>query len=227
MDSISELTPKENQHIKLMSDIAKMFVDTPMILKGGTALLLAYGLDRFSEDLDFDSYKFLRLENKIKDAIKYPVTLQSLDLLKDTDTVTRYRLVYNTPLSQSNRLKIEVSHRVQEAPDKMSYEIINGIKVYKLPTLIRQKLLALENRTTARDLYDVNFLVKNHKDSFLKENWVKLKLILSDLDSLEKRFTPAFEIDEILSTKDVSSILLNLNEATSALNKKHSNGIKI
>ncbi len=44
-----------------MRRIARSLQDTPLILKGGTALLLVHGLDRFSEDLDFDSNKPINL----------------------------------------------------------------------------------------------------------------------------------------------------------------------
>jgi hypothetical protein len=44
------LTSIEKWHVQVMSAIAKSVADTPLILKGGTALLLCYGLDRFSED---------------------------------------------------------------------------------------------------------------------------------------------------------------------------------
>lgn len=107
----THLTPEEKWHVYVMSSIAKAVVDTPLILKGGTALLLAYELDRFSEDLDFDSTKKIRLENRIKDAIKAPIQIRSIDILKDTDTVTRYRLVYDSPDRDENRLKIEISYR--------------------------------------------------------------------------------------------------------------------
>jgi predicted nucleotidyltransferase component of viral defense system len=46
---------KDETHERLMRAIVESVNDTPLVLKGGTVLLLAYGLDRFSEDLDFDS----------------------------------------------------------------------------------------------------------------------------------------------------------------------------
>ena len=55
----------------LMTCILKQLSDTPLVLKGGTALYLGYGLTRFSEDLDFDSSKRLNLLNKIKEAFPY------------------------------------------------------------------------------------------------------------------------------------------------------------
>jgi predicted nucleotidyltransferase component of viral defense system len=209
MASIAELTAQQQQHIKIMTAIAQSVANTPLILKGGTALLLAYSLDRFSEDLDFDCHKNLRLEHKIQEALSYSFKLQSLDLLKDTDTVTRYRLIYDSCVSKNNRLKIEISHRVEREPIS---QIMNGIKVYKLPELIHQKLLALEGRTAARDLYDINFLAKNYKDSFSKGDHKKLKILLSDINTLESRFNPAFKDDEILYQANVSQIIVSLTE---------------
>ena len=51
------LPPAEAAHVEIMRAVAKDIQDLPMVLKGGTALLLCYGLDRFSEDLDFDAPK--------------------------------------------------------------------------------------------------------------------------------------------------------------------------
>ena len=50
-------SPDRKLHIDIMRDIARDIHDLPMVLKVGTALLLCYGLDRFSEDLDFDSLR--------------------------------------------------------------------------------------------------------------------------------------------------------------------------
>lgn len=51
------LTERDKYHEKLMLNILKNLSDTPLVLKGRTALYLGYGLNRFSEDLDFDSSK--------------------------------------------------------------------------------------------------------------------------------------------------------------------------
>jgi len=90
------MTPRQRIHVDIMKEIARSLSDTPFILKGGTALLLAYGLDRFSEDLDFDSNKHLRLENRIEKAVGPLVKIDSVDVLKNTETVQRYRVKYST-----------------------------------------------------------------------------------------------------------------------------------
>lgn len=54
-----KLNERDKFHEKLMESILKNLSDTPLVLKGGSALYLGYGLNRFSEDLDFDSLKKL------------------------------------------------------------------------------------------------------------------------------------------------------------------------
>ncbi len=44
--------------------------ELPTYLKGGTALLLCHGLDRFSEDIDLNSEKKFNLESIIKQSAK-------------------------------------------------------------------------------------------------------------------------------------------------------------
>jgi predicted nucleotidyltransferase component of viral defense system len=158
-----ELTPQQDKHGQIMQAITGHLRDTPMVLKGGTALLLAYNLDRFSEDLDFDCDKKIRLEARIKDALKNLAEIKSLDVLKDTGFVTRYRLVYGTNLGDE-RLKIETSHRNKIDPDDVC--LVNGIKTYKVEKLIGFKLLAAKERTVARDLYDIHFLVHQYPKAF-------------------------------------------------------------
>ena len=52
-------------HNRLIQTIVKGLSDKPMVLKGGTALMLAYGLDRYSEDIDYDSNTRIDLLNEL------------------------------------------------------------------------------------------------------------------------------------------------------------------
>ncbi len=109
------LSPKDEAHERLMRSILKGVGDTPLVLKGGTALLLAYGLSRFSEDLDFDAPHKLNLESRIQRSVPTGITLDEVTALKDTGTVTRYRAKYHTEHGPRS-LKLEVSYRTP-APD--------------------------------------------------------------------------------------------------------------
>jgi len=67
----------------------------PVILKGGTALLLCYGLNRHSEDLDFDSNKKNDLENIITDsAKKVGLKINTITLAKKTHKLKSYKVTY-------------------------------------------------------------------------------------------------------------------------------------
>ena len=95
------LTAEERLHCQVMQACLNAIQkDKPLILKGGTALMLGYGLERFSEDLDFDiadTYTgkgTIKLDSVLKNALPYGVELQELVLRKDTPSVTRYILRY-------------------------------------------------------------------------------------------------------------------------------------
>jgi predicted nucleotidyltransferase component of viral defense system len=214
MDRTSEITPEEQIHCDLMRSIARSLSDTPLILKGGTALLLAYGLDRFSEDLDFDSNKHLRLENRIEKASGPLVKIESVDVPKNTETVQRYRVKYSTK-AMSGVLKIEVSCR--DSYDSSKAHFHDGIRVYDLPVLIDHKLEALQNRTAARDLYDLHFLLTQKPQTFSREQTQRLVESTRDIDALERRYAESFKEDTILQSIDVGRLVLSIYDVSRRL----------
>ena len=64
------------------------------ILKGGTALRQCYHMDRFSEDIDFDSQN-KNLEKYIKEFCNK--NGYTYNKKKDTDTVKRFMINYGNP----------------------------------------------------------------------------------------------------------------------------------
>ncbi len=87
------LSEQALNHEKLMRAIVKNLADTPMVLKGGTALYLGYGLNRFSEDLDFDCHKKINLLGRVKSAIPNGIILNDIHIKKDTDKLVSDYLV--------------------------------------------------------------------------------------------------------------------------------------
>ncbi len=128
------------------------------ILKGGTALLMCYGLDRFSEDIDLDG-----MERNIQDYVHTFCGERGYTyrVAKDTDTVKRYMVNYGAP---GRPLKIEVSYRRREiSADEIA--VINGVRVYILDTLCIMKANAYTGRDAIRDLYDLAFICNNHMEN--------------------------------------------------------------
>lgn len=212
MPELPKLTDRQLLHIALMRFIAEALTDTPMVLKGGTSLLLCYQLDRFSEDLDFDSPLKFNLKHRITEAAKRisEIEMRDIDTIKDTDTVQRLRLTYQTP-NGVDRLKIETSLRA--SPVESEVTMVNGIQVYRLEVLIRQKIAALTNRTAARDLHDVNFLIQNYRSHFQPKHLADLSELFHDPGAIESRFKPAYEEDYLLSSDSFQQTLLELMES--------------
>jgi predicted nucleotidyltransferase component of viral defense system len=207
--SASGASQMEAAHIEIMRAIAEDLIDLPMVLKGGTALLLCYGLDRFSEDLDFDAPKKFNISGRVEKVLSRYAHEFSVKTVKDTETVQRLKVHYRKE-AVDRLLKIETSFR--QSPSTESVEVRGGIKTYKVSGLIDQKLAALVGRTKARDLYDVAFLARTYRDQFSEAAMKQLADITTDLDALEGRFRLAFEDDSILRVEQLQGLILQLGD---------------
>lgn len=176
--------------LAFMLDFLSRVSTKPMVLKGGTALLLCYGLDRPSFDLDFDGWERLKLDS----VIKATPGIKSFVKHKDTETVLRYKVKLDADPS-GKPLKIEVSFR-ETKPEVMSE--VNGIRVHGIRHLISQKILALSKRGAARDLFDVIFLAERYHDDFSDAEKDMLRKLYESLDQTFASFHEAFDEDPLL-----------------------------
>lgn len=119
----------EQSHVAVMRAVAHDLLDLPMVLKGGTALLLCYGLDRFSEDLDFDAPKRFNISNRVEKVLSRMASDFNIKTVKDTETVHRLKIHYRND-SIARLLKIETSFR--QPPNKHDIVEIDGIKTYRI-----------------------------------------------------------------------------------------------
>lgn len=142
------------------------------VLKGGTSLMLCYGLDRFSEDIDLDvtDRKIILQRFVCSFCEKYGITYR---IAKNTDTVKRYMIHYggNKPL------KVEVSYR--QMADKQDVCYINDILVYTISELFNQKLIAYNGRSKIRDLFDIMFIYRNYYKYLASMQVSQLKRVVS------------------------------------------------
>jgi hypothetical protein len=211
--SQSVLNPRDAAHEQVMRSILKGIQSSPLVLKGGTALLLAYESDRFSEDLDFDSPQKHNLEPLIVQCIPPGITLDGIDRKKDTATVTRYRVQYHTEHG-ARTLLLEVSYRtpVQE----LDVRVKNGFKVASLPRLVDQKLKAAHDgdktRTAIRDLYDLDFLTRRWPVVLTMDHAERLLAFTNNPDGLKDVYQFVYEYDEIISKiVDLEELVLRLH----------------
>ena len=168
-------TPEQARYVALMRAIAQELTSRTgdaFVLKGGTALLLAYDLPRFSIDLDFDGRSpSIDLTDSIQaGAAAAQLPVHSLRDAKHTPTVHRHMLHYRDDVMRP--LKIEVSYRQAQQIDEDDVTTINGIRTYRLEKLASLKIDALVNRTKARDIFDVSYHLERHPDHLTRDTLV-------------------------------------------------------
>lgn len=207
--------------------------DKPLVLKGGTALLLAYNLERFSEDLDFDLEKPLqghvKVESLCQEGVKslsrqgIRITLDAFDEVKKTPTTHRCRAMFS--LGEGNPpipLKIEISSR--GVPDPAVVRRQNNIKVYSVSEIARLKLLAAEEvperqyRTAARDLHDLAFIAGHWEPELPKDLITRIEQFFADPVQLMDRYADAYDEDPLLHDRLFQDLAI-----IEAWNAQHSN----
>ena len=149
------------RHIEIMRDfLTELNKETDaFILKGGTGLLLAYGLNRFSEDIDLDGEK-RRLKGFIEQySRKHDFSFR---IAKDTPTIERFMLTYEPAICKP--LKIEISYRSRNIPAHTHHRV-DGIEVYTIDRICQLKTGAYQGRDKIRDLYDICFICDQYFDS--------------------------------------------------------------
>jgi predicted nucleotidyltransferase component of viral defense system len=140
---------KQENHVKVIDDFLKFLNErtSDYILKGGTALMKCYGLDRFSEDIDFDAVNGGKLKKIVEEFCR--LNGFSSRIAKNTDTVLRFMINYEGMDSPETPLKIEVSFRNKQINPEF-HKKINGIEVYDIDTLAAFKAGAYSQREPQR-----------------------------------------------------------------------------
>lgn len=169
------------------------------ILKGGTALLTCYNLDRFSEDIDLDSKSKRNIEKIIEDFCKkngYTYTIP-----KNTDTTKRFMIQYNNELK---KLKVEVSYRRNNIKET-EYTKINNILVYNINELCLMKSMAYTGRDKIRDLYDICFICNNYWNKLSDDvkNSLRVAFEYKGLEQFE--FVVKDQKDELINNEKLAN----------------------
>ncbi len=143
-----------------------------LIFKGGTALQKAYGLGRFSEDLDFDA-EGENVNAFIENAIKGVKNYYDLDYkFTENGLSSTFNLKIKGPLFDGNdisreTIRLELSKREKlllEAEKVFITPSYKDLKTYELIVMKKEEILAEKIRALvygdrARDVYDLWFLL--------------------------------------------------------------------
>ena len=159
-----DITKHKNIMVKILKDIYTDNTLGPVLgLKGGTAALLFYGLDRFSVDLDFDLLDETKEDYVFKQIKKI---LENYGTIKEAQKKRFnlfYLLSYIEKTQGEQNIKIEVNRRDFDS----KYEVVNyyGISMLVMAKedMFAHKIVAMYERIgkTGRDIFDVWYFLQN------------------------------------------------------------------
>jgi predicted nucleotidyltransferase component of viral defense system len=176
-------------HLAFLQVLQARLDQSRYVLKGGASLRYFFGSLRYSEDIDLDAVEIepWKLEAKIDEALSSPaieILLRSGGLVMDqvtkpkqTATTQRWKPMVTVAGRRSPvRTRIEFSHRsadprriLEAVPERVvaPYALRPPTMLhYTADAAIEQKVAALAHRseTQARDLFDLELLLRLHPD---------------------------------------------------------------
>lgn len=191
------------KHRLIMFNILKDIFNSDMwryfAFKWWTACYFLYWLDRFSTDLDFDLIKNIDWVDNFIESI-----------LKKYWTVKKWNKIILSYWEIDMNIKIDINRKIWKSN---KYEIVNfywtDIRIQDKSTIFANKLVALLERNTNRDIYDVYFFFQNmfdvNESIILERTWDNLKnlliLIEKKLNSLTKNYKILDWLWEVLTEK--------------------------
>jgi len=138
-----------------------------LIFKGGTALYKLYGLQRFSEDLDFTLMEKMDVEETIRKTL-LNINNSEIKNIKRLKNSISIKIAFKGIITRYNTVRIDVTLK-NIILDKFdvknyisSYPDINpfNLRILRLKEVVAEKIHSILNRESARDLYDLFFLLK-------------------------------------------------------------------
>lgn len=189
---------REYLQVMILDQLYQEKISAHLYFVGGTSLRMVRGLDRFSEDLDFD-YKQYSSQDLIEliETIYFKIKKQNIeiDLYKNIKKERSYfefrfpKLLFDLEISQHAEEKLmikfdfesQVTHMQRELKLVNRYGYLINIVVPSLNEVLVQKLTAYIQRsqTQARDLYDIIWLVA--QGALLDHDFMKINKVADNL----------------------------------------------
>jgi len=211
------------QHIVMMF-LAREDEKGALVFKGGTALQKAYGLNRFSLDLDFTAIE--ELPEGMHEAIAKDISLFGFPAegsLEEKYESASIKLRIKGPLYKGSersicviRLEISLRERVILPPD--AREIVPVyydlqpylIKVMRSEEILAEKIRAILTRTRAKDVYDLWFLLR--RGVRMDTRIIKEKLRLVGLDFRREELLTKIRESERIWKHELSPLISSVPE---------------
>jgi hypothetical protein len=197
--------------------ISKKF-SNEIIFKGGTALYKCFGLDRFSEDLDFNVIKETNLE-KIEQGLKpFKLNYEKEEKSFERNKKIIFRIkgpLYNGSRNSLCKLELDFSLREEVELKPVTKKI--GTFMEEIPSfdilvmnqkeILAEKFRAILTRKKARDLYDIYFLL--NKEINVNFDLVNKKLKYYSKEYNRKEFIKKLKEKEEIWQTEMSRLINN------------------
>ena len=181
-----------------------------LIFKGGTALQKTYGLNRFSDDLDFTSRKETGLEDmahRIRTDLLNFGFENDMEIKENISKVIIYRIkgpLYDGRPRSIAVIRLEISLREEVILKEEMREVVpvyTDLAPYLLAMMnseeiLSEKMRAIMTRNKARDVFDAWFLIK-------KKVPVNMELVNKKLEYYDMRFDRDLFIASLTNKKSI------------------------
>lgn len=179
-------------------------------LAGGTNLALQYN-HRISDDIDLFCPEIIGLEgfNKIQEEVKASFRKNARNFDNPCDINDQYSFLrFFIDTDDGTMIKVDV---LQNMKHLFEIETINEIRLFSKADIGLYKLVSLSNRSTKKDIYDLDFITDEIKLSTLYEN---LKEKAEKFDKEEHK--TIFDLDKNQSVLDNLELLINFDNITAS-----------
>lgn len=192
---------KEYLQLMILDHIAITPYVTQLAFIGGTNLRLIQGIDRFSEDLDFDCMEMTEADfMAMTDSIIRYLRLNNIDVEpRDTPNpkLTAFRrnlhfpqMLFDLGLSGHREERLLIKVEAQDQGVEYLPEVVNvnkmgfffNVQVPPMSVLCAMKLSALLTRHKGRDFYDSLFLLSKTQPDY---GFLSVKSNISNLEELK------------------------------------------
>ena len=179
-------------------------------LAGGTNLALQYN-HRISDDIDLFCSEIIGLEgfNKIQEEVKASFGKNARNFDNPCDINDQYSFLrFFIDCEDGTMIKVDV---LQNMKHLFEIETINEIRLFSKADIGLYKLVSLSNRSTKKDIYDLDFITDEIKLSMLYES---LKEKAEKFNKEEDK--TIFDLDKNQSVLDNLELLISFDNITAS-----------
>ena len=217
---------KEYLQLLILDHLTTTPYISKMVFIGGTNIRLIQGIDRFSEDLDFDckdlsEEEFMAMTDSVVQYLRQNnVEVETRD--KPNPKLTAFRrnlyfpqMLFNIGLTghRDERLLLKIEAQDQGVPYQPIVANINklgfffGVQVPPLDVLCAMKFATILTRQKGRDFYDAIFLLSKTKPNM---DFLNASAGISSMEELKAALKERLkEVDLNLKKRDFGHLLFN------------------